>query len=101
MEWILAMNSNNKTTEPWVPGAIYNAGNFIQNVDVRFKSVTGTGCNAEVTILNRTEAYYAPPGTVWGNWQEINVGFMGSIGFKVDVRNIGDCSLVGEIRYFK
>ncbi|MGJ8626288.1 MAG: hypothetical protein ACSHXB_04935 [Sulfitobacter sp.] len=95
------MTSQSQSTEPWVANAIYDAGNFVQNISVRFKSVTGTGSNASITIGSRSETYYAPPGTVWGKWQEIDVGFMGPIGFKVDVSVVGDAMLVGEVRYLK
>lgn len=91
----------NEVVEPVIDGAIYQSGNYAQNVDVRFQSITGTGCNLNVTVSNVTETYYAPPLQKWGKWQTINVGFLGPIAFSVNTRVVGDCKVVGEVRYSK
>lgn len=89
-----------RVTAAWVPNAVYQAGNFLQHVDVRLRSITGTGCNATVSVMTRSEGYYAPPGGQYGKWETIEVGFIGPVSFSVGVTAVGDCQLVGEVRFF-
>ncbi|WP_227272612.1 hypothetical protein [Roseobacter weihaiensis] len=91
---------NGRVTTAWVPNAVYQAGNYLQHIDVRLRSITGTGCNATVSVRTRSEGYYAPPGGQYGEWETIEVGFMGPVSFSVDVSAVGDCQLAGEVRFF-
>ena len=96
----LVSAQNEQKTVPIVSGANYTTSDSVQNPDVRLKSINGTGCNATVTIGGVSIAYYAPPLQAWGSWKAIEVGFIGVHNFSVDVRPVGDCTLVGELRYY-
>lgn len=96
----LPLQAEDRKVVALVEGAVYTTSDSVQNPEVRLQSISGTGCNASITISGVSVSYYAPPLQQWGEWKKIETGFIGVHNFSVSVRPVGDCTLVGEVKYY-